>query len=92
MKSCPHTHASAAFCADKEKQAELVLHEAMAKLDGCTALAAVEVEVPVAVINNLTQEAVQRIDTAAGDIAACLARTGTITCLFDVVSHKFHVH
>lgn len=63
----------------------------MAKLDGCTTLAAVEVEVPVAVISNLTREALQRIDTAAGDMAACLSGTGTITCLFEVVSHKFHV-
>ncbi|KDR09106.1 uncharacterized protein LOC110838982 [Zootermopsis nevadensis] len=76
----------AAHCAqDKEQEAELVLREAMAKLDGCTTLAAVEVEVPVAVISNLTSEALQRIDTAAGDMAACLSGTGTITCLFDVV-------
>jgi hypothetical protein len=85
-----HSQSSAAFCADKEKQAELVLQEAMAKLDGCAALAAVEAEVPVAVIDNLTQEAVQRIDMAAGDMATCLTGTGTITCMFDVVSRKFH--
>jgi hypothetical protein len=85
-----YSYSSAAFCADKQKEAEVVLQEAMAKLDGCTAFAAIEVEVPVAVIENLTQEAVQRIGTAAGDMAACLAGAGSITCLLSVVSHKFH--
>jgi hypothetical protein len=87
LNSCPCTVLST----DKQKQAELVLQKALAKLNGCTALAAVEADVPVAVIENLTQEAVQRIDTAAGDVAACLEGTGTITCLVDVVSQKLHV-
>lgn len=87
LHSCRHT----VSCTGKEKQAELLLQEALSKLDGCTALAAAEAEAPAVVIDNLTQEAVQRIDRAAGDVAACLAGTGTIMCVFDVVSHNLHV-
>jgi hypothetical protein len=86
-----HSSRYTVLCTDKEKQAELVLQEALSKLDGCTALAAAEAEAPVVVIENLTQEAVQRIDRAAGDVAACLAGTGTIMCVFDVVSHNLHI-
>jgi hypothetical protein len=78
-------------CTDKEKQAQQLLQDALSKLDGCTALAAAEADAPVVVIDNLTQEAVHRIDRAASDVAVCLAGTGTIMCVFDVVSHNLHV-
>jgi hypothetical protein len=61
----------------------------MAKLEGCTALAAVEVQQPVAVIHNLTQEGLQRIDTATRGVEACLGGTGTIICLVDVVGQNW---
>jgi hypothetical protein len=69
----------------------VLLQEAQARLDGCTALAAAEVEAPVVTIDNLTQEAVHRIARAAGDVEACLAGTGAIMCVLDVVSHNSHV-
>jgi hypothetical protein len=76
------------FSTDKEKQAQVAIQKALARLDGCTALAVVQAEEPAAVIQNLTQEALQRIDTATGGVAACLGGTGTIMCLIDAVGHK----
>ena len=87
LHSCRHT----VSCTGKEKQAGRLLQEALSKLDGCTVLAAAEAEAPIVVIDNLTQEAVQRIDRAVGDVEACLAGTGTIMCVFDVVRHNLHV-
>lgn len=43
---------------------------------------------PVAVIENLTQDALQRIDTATGGVEACLRGTGTIMCLLEEVGNK----
>jgi hypothetical protein len=63
----------------------------MAKLEGCMALAAVKAQDPVAVIQNLTQEAMQRIDMAMGDVAACLGDTRTIMCLVNVVGHNWQM-
>jgi ABC-type phosphate transport system permease subunit len=59
----------------------------MAKLEGCMALAVVRAQDPVAVIQNLTQEALQHIDTAMRGVAACLGDTRTIMCLVNVVGH-----
>jgi hypothetical protein len=61
----------------------------MAKLEVCTALATVEAQKPGAVIQNLTQEALQHIDTATEGVAACLGGTGTIMCLVNVVGHNW---
>jgi hypothetical protein len=55
------------------------------------ALATVEAQEPVAVIQNLTQEALQRIDKAMGGVAACLGDTGTIMCLVNEVGHNWQV-
>jgi hypothetical protein len=54
-------------------------------------MAAVEAQQPVAVIQNLTQEVVQRIDRTTGDVAACLGATGTITCLANLVGHNWQM-
>jgi hypothetical protein len=68
-----------------------MLQDALSRLDGCTALAAAEADAPIVIIDNLTQEAVDRIDRAVGDVAACLLGTGTARCVLGVVRNNLHV-
>ena len=70
---------------DKQKRAEKAIKEATAKLDNCVALAALEAGSPIQTIENLTQEAIQRIDTAAGGVANCIAGSETLKCFFEKV-------
>ncbi|KAJ9596849.1 hypothetical protein L9F63_012105 [Diploptera punctata] len=78
---------TAAHCAqEKQKQAEEFIKSATAKLDNCVALAALEAGSPIDTIENLTQEAMQRIDTAAGGVANCIQSSQTIKCFFEMAT------
>jgi hypothetical protein len=55
------------------------------------ALAVAKAQDPVAVIQNLTQEAQQRIDMAMGGVSACLEDTRSMMCLVNVVGHNWQM-
>ncbi|XP_069678808.1 uncharacterized protein [Periplaneta americana] len=66
-------------------EAEQVIQDAIAKLESCAGLAALEASRPIASIENLTQEAVMRLSQATEDVATCVFESGPLSCLLGVV-------